>query len=167
MINTTMAKISAQVNMALCVAGCLGARFEDAERVLGSSAEDSESAALDMRLAVRDLNRATAMAAHTVPKLEAEMNAVLKAAPALDIVRVAAVLECTEIAYYAQHLAQTFLHAAQENTPGATADTDLLADVEAHMNESMNYLCLAQNALARQMEKFKQADAAQEVKECT
>lgn len=166
MIDTTMAKISAQVNMALCVTGCLGARFEDAERMLGSSAEDSESAVLDMRLAVRDLKRATAMAAHSVPKLEAEMNAALKATPALDTARVAAVLECTTIAYYAQYLAQTFLHAAQ-GTPGATADTDLLADVEAHMNESMNYLCLAQNALARQMDKFKQADAAQEVKECT
>ncbi|EFW29052.1 hypothetical protein [Selenomonas artemidis] len=161
MIDTTMAKISAQVNMALCVTGCLGARFEDAERMLGSSAEDSESAALDMRLAVRDLKRATAMAAHSVPKLEAELNAALKATPALDTARVAAVLECATIAYYAQYLAQTFLHAAQ-GTPGATADTDLLADVEAHMNESMNYLCLAQNALARQMDKFKQ-----EVKECT
>ena len=167
MINTTMAKISAQVNMALFVTGCLGARLEDAERVLRSSAEDSESAALDMRLAVRDLKRATAMAAHSVPKLEAEMNAALKAAPALDTARVAAVLECTTIAYHAQYLAQTFLHAAQENTPGATADIDLLADVEAHVNESMNSLCLAQNALARQIEKSRQADAAQEVKECT
>lgn len=166
MIDTTMAKISAQVNMALCVTGCLGARFEDAERMLGSSTEDSESAALDMRLAVRDLNRAVAMAAISVPKLEEEMNAALQAVPALDTGRVAAALECTTIAYYAQYLAQTFLHAAQ-GTPGATADTDLLADVEAHMNESMNYLCLAQNALARQMDKFKQADAAQEVKECT